>query len=227
MTITRTDADLQTRDAVLRQLDWDPDVEAGGIGVTARDGTVTLTGYADSYAAKLAAERAAKRVRGVRAVANELDVRLKLGRTDPDIAADAARALDLWAALPPAVQAVVHDGHITLTGTVGSLYQVRAAERAVSHVAGVRGVFNHITVASGVVARDVRRRILEAMQRSAELDPRQVDVTVTGTFATLTGFVTTWRQRETAERAAAAAPGISRVVNEILVQPIEPVDDMC
>ena len=226
-TTTLTDLDMRVRDHVVRQLEWDPEVDAGGIGVTAKNGVVTLTGDIDTYAGKLAAERAAKRVRGVRGVANDLDVRLKMGRTDADIAGDAVRALELRPTVPATVQVAVHDGHITLTGKVGWLHESRDAEKAVRHVKGMRGVFNHIEVRGGAVARDVRHRIVEALHRNADLDARHVTVDVTGDVARLTGSVTTWQQRETAERAAANAPGIVLVKNDILVEPVEPVDEMC
>lgn len=226
-TISLTDLDMRVRDHVVRQLDWDPEFDASGIGVTAKDGVVTLTGYIDTYAGKLAAERAAKRVRGVRGVANDLEVRLKVGRTDSDIAGDAVRALELRSTVPATIQVTVHDGHLTLTGTAGWLYQSRAAEQAVHHITGVRGVFNHIDVAGGAVSRDVRHRIVQALHRNADLDARHVAIDVSGGVATLSGSVTTWQQRETAERAAASAPGITRVKNEILVEPLEPVDEIC
>jgi osmotically-inducible protein OsmY len=219
--------DVRLREHVVHQLDWDPEFDASGIGVSARNGAVTLTGYIDTYGGKLAAERAAKRVRGVRGVANDLDVRLRIGRTDADIAQDAVRALELRGTVPATVQAVVHQGHVTLTGKVGWLYQARDAEKAVRHIAGVRGVFNHIEVAGGSVARDVRHRIVQALHRHADLDARQVEISVFGGMATLTGSVTTWQQRETAERAAASAPGITYVANEIRVEPIDSVDEMC
>src|SRR5512138_2815422 len=117
-TATLSDADVRVRDSVMRQLEWDPQVEASAVGVAAKDGAVTLTGFIDSYAGKLAAERAAKRVRGVRAVADDLQVRLKIARADDEIAADAARALRLRSTLPESVQAAVHNGHVTLTGSV-------------------------------------------------------------------------------------------------------------
>ena len=112
---------------------------------------MTLTGYIDTYAAKLAAERAVKRVRGVKGVANDLEVWLKIGRTDADIARDAVRALELRGTVPETIQVAVHDGHITLTGKAGWVYQARHAE-AVRHIKGVRGVFNHIEVADGEAA---------------------------------------------------------------------------
>jgi osmotically-inducible protein OsmY len=225
-TISLTDLDLRVRDLIVRQLDWDPEVDASAIGVTAKNGVVTLTGYIGTYAGKLAAERTAKRVRGVKGVANDLEVRLKIGRTDSDIAGDAVRALELRETVPATIQVAVHEGHVTLTGKAGWLYQARDAEKAVRHIAGVRGVFNHIEVASGAVARDVRHRIVQALHRNADLDARHVAIDLSGGVATLTGSVTTWQQRETAERAAASAPGITRVKNEILVEPIEPPDEI-
>ncbi len=141
-----TAADLSLRDGVMGQLEWDPEVEAGGVGVTAKDGVVTLTGYVENYADKLAVERAAKRVHGVRAVANDVQVRLRLDRTDSDIATDAARALNMRATMPDGVQAVVHGGHITLTGTVPTLFQRAVAENAVRFIKGLKGVVNRIIV---------------------------------------------------------------------------------
>jgi osmotically-inducible protein OsmY len=226
-TISLTDVDVRVRDHVRRQLDWDPEVDASGIGVAAKTGVVTLTGYIDTYAAKLAAERAVKRVRGVKGVANDLEVRLKIGRTDADIARDAVRALELRGTVPETIQVAVHDGHITLTGKAGWVYQARHAERAVRHIKSVRGVFNHIEVADGAAVRDVRHRIVEALHRNADLDARHVAIDVFGDVALLTGSVATWQQRETAERAAASAPGITRVKNEILVEPLEPIDEIC
>ena len=146
-TATLTEADVRVRDAVMRQLDWDPEVDASAVGVAAKSGTVTLTGFIDTYSGKLAAERAAKRVHGVRAVANDIEVRLRLERTDADIALDAARALELCSMIPESVQAIVHNGHLTLTGKVEWLYQKESAERAVRHIRAVRSVLNHITVA--------------------------------------------------------------------------------
>jgi osmotically-inducible protein OsmY len=225
-----TDVDIRTRDAVTRQLDWDPEVDASAIGVSARDGSVTLTGFIDSYPAKLAAERAVKRVRGVRAVANDIQVRLKLARTDTDIAADVARALELRLTVPAGVQGTVHNGHVTLTGQVAWLFQKRDAETAVHHVRGVLGVFNHIAVTGRAVERDVRRRIVQALHRNADLDARHITVAVEDDTVRLTGQVGSWLQRDAAERAAAAAPGIAHVENRVLVEsdPGDAIpDDMC
>ena len=229
---TLTDTDLRLRTAVVQQLDWEPDVDASAIGVAAAKGVVTLTGFIDTYAGKLAAERGAKRVRGVRAVANDLEVRLRLERTDPQIAADAALALELRAALADRVQAVVHNGHITLTGTVYWLGRKREAESAVRHIPGVRSVSNHIVVEAATTPLDVQRRIVQAMQRDADLDPRHVIVSVAGRSVTLTGSVRTWRQREAAERAAANAVGIRLVDNQLNVDPFDEfpegaMDEVC
>jgi osmotically-inducible protein OsmY len=217
-TATLTDADVRVRDAVMRQLDWDPEVDASAVGVAAKNGTVTLTGFIDSYSGKLAAERAVKRVHGVRAVANDVEVRLLLERTDPDIAEDAARALELCSTIPESVQVVVHSGHVTLTGKVDWLFQKQTAENAVRHIRGVRGVLNYISVAPQAVVRDVRHRIVKALHQYADVDARHIAVTVSGDTATLTGAVGTWLQRESAEHAAANAPGIARVDNRIVVQ---------
>jgi osmotically-inducible protein OsmY len=207
-------------------------VDASAIGVTAEGGSVTLTGYIDTYAGKLAAERAAKSVRGVRAVANDLDVRLKIDRTDADIATDAARALELHTAIPDSVQAVVHQGHVTLTGRVNWLYQRAEAEGVVRHIAGVRTVTNYIAIAPHAVLHDVQRRIVSALHRDADLDARAIAVTVDGDRAVLSGTVATCKQRDLAERAAANAPGVADVDNRIVVEPpvvldVDDADELC
>lgn len=229
MTVAQlTEVDRGVRDTVLAQLEWDPEVDANAIGVSAKDRVVTLTGYVNSYAAKLAAERSAKRVRGVRAVANDIHVRPMLDHSDPDIAKEAVWALDWRGTVPDTVQVAVHNGHITLTGTVSRPYQQAEAERAVRRVKGVRGIFNHIQVNPGAAVRDVHHRITQALQRTADLDARKITVTVTGEIATLGGTVTTWLQRDVAEHAAMAAPGVARVDNHIEVEPVtEPVDELC
>jgi osmotically-inducible protein OsmY len=218
-TASMTDSDISTRTAVMRQLEWDPEVDAGAIGVAAKNGAVTLTGYIDSYSGKLAAERAAKRVRGVRAVANDIEVRLKLDRTDADIAGDTVRALELRSTMPATIQAAVHMGHVTLTGQVEWQFQSRDAEKAVRHIRGVRSVINRIKIVPRAVERDVRHRIVEALHRNANIDARHITVAVSGEKAILTGNVGSWLQRESAERAAADAPGVVQVENHIMVEP--------
>jgi osmotically-inducible protein OsmY len=158
-------------------------------------------------------------VRGVRGVANDIEVRRTFERNDSDIAIDATRALELRTTVPPTAQLVVRNGHVTLSGKVSWLFQRTAAEHAVRHVRGVLSVVNHIEVAPSSVERDVRHRIVEALHRNADIDARHVVVTVDGTVATLTGRVGSWLQRESAERAAGSAPGITRVDDQIVVMP--------
>jgi osmotically-inducible protein OsmY len=231
-TASITGTDIRVRDVVVRQLDWDPAVDASAIGVSADGGIVTLTGFVDSYVEKLAAERVAKRVRGVRGVANDVTVRQMVDRTDADIAHDAVQALKSRPALGDTVQVAVHRGHVTLTGQVEWLLQKEAAESAVKHVRGLLGVFNHITVKPKSGQRDIHRRIVTTLHHHADLDARQIKVDVKDDTVTLTGSVGTWMQRDAAERAAGAAPGITRVDNQIRVVPaepheLEPPDEIC
>jgi osmotically-inducible protein OsmY len=207
---------------VVRQLDWDPEVDASAIGVSAKDSVVTLTGFIDSYAGKLEAERIAKRVRGVRGVANDITVRLLVDRTDADIAHDAVQALKLRPALGDTVQVAVHRGRVTLTGTVEWLFQKDQAAQAVRHVRGLLGVLNHVTVTPKSGQRDVQRRIVRALHHNADLDAGHISVTVNNDVVMLAGTVGSWSQRDAAGRAAGAAPGITRVDNEIVVVPPEP-----
>ena len=221
-TATLTGADVRLRDTVIHELDWDSEVDDSAIGVAARDGVVTLTGFIDSYAGKLAAERVVTRVRGVRAVANDIVVRMNVDVTDTDIAAAAALTFKLRPGIPSNVQAAVHDGHVTLTGHVEWLHQKEQAEASVRHIGGVRGVLNHIEVTPKTAQRDVRRRIVQSLHRNADLDARHIDITVTGDVVTLTGSVGSWSQRDAAERGAGSAPGIRRLDNQIRVVPPEP-----
>jgi osmotically-inducible protein OsmY len=218
-TATLKGSDLRTREAVMRQLEADPRVDASEVGVSATDGAVLLSGFIDTYEGKLAAERAAKRVRGVRAVANDLQVKLRLARTDDDIARDAARALQLRAAIPDKVQAAVHQGHITLTGTVSWLFQRDLAEEMVRYLSGVVEVVNRIEVMSGSTPRDIRKRIAETLHRMADVDARHIDVQINGSVVTLHGEVSSWAELDAAGIAAAIAPGVTKVDNHIKVKP--------
>ena len=224
-TATLSEKDLKLRDAVVEQLDWDPAVDAAGIGVAAHEGAITLTGFINTYAGKLAAERAAKQVRGVRAVANDLVVKLIAGRTDADIADDAAGMLRLHSEIPETVQATVHQGQVHLTGTVPWYYQFAEAERIAQHIRGVKRVINDIRIAPPSAGRDLRRRIAKALYRNAGLDAKRIDVTISDNTARLTGTATSWQQRQAAEHAAYAAPGITMVDNQIIVEP--PDTDTC
>jgi osmotically-inducible protein OsmY len=209
--------DLQLRDNVLWQLEWDPAVDAAAIGVAAIDATVTLTGYVNTYAGKLAAERAAKQVRGVRAVANDIEVRPMLDRTDTDIADDVVYALRLHSNVPDSVQATVRRGYVVLGGRVDFRFQKEAAEEAIRHLRGVRHIDNHIEIAAKSVARDVRKHIVKALHQNAIVDADHIEVSVTGSMVTLTGSTGSLAQLEAAEWAAAQTPGIAEVENRLVV----------
>jgi osmotically-inducible protein OsmY len=201
------------------QLAWDPEVDASLIGVSAKDGIVTLSGYVDTYAGKLAAERSVRRVYGVKAVANELEVRLAVGRIDPDIARDALAALKNRIDVPLGVGVTVRDGFVTLTGTVQWMYQKVSAERAVKYLRGVRGVLNHIALKPAVSPTDIRKRVTEALHRHADLDARRIHVDADGATVVLTGTVQSWMEKDEALRAAWSAPGVIAVDNRIEVVP--------
>jgi osmotically-inducible protein OsmY len=219
MSTTLTTPEQGLRDLVMRQLAWDPEVDATMIGVTNKDGIVTLSGYVETYAARLAAERSARKVYGVKAVANELVVKLAAERIDPDIAKDALHALANRVDVPDGITVTVRDGHIALGGRVNWNYQRVSAERAVKYLRGVRGVFNNIVVAPVASPKDVETRILEALKRLADIDARRVHVMADGSRVVLSGFVRSWNEREEAERAAWTAPGVSTIDNRIAVIP--------
>lgn len=213
--LTPTDVHLRTR--VLQELEWDSQCDASAIGVAVSGRAVTLTGFVDTYAGKLAAERAVKRIRGVRAVANDLQVRLRLERTDSDIATDAAQALTLRTDVPDTVQASVHYGHLTLTGTVRTPFERALAEEAVQAIRGVKGIVNQIAVTKGAVGAEHAVHIAGALGRHADVGTYGIEVTTSGDSVVLKGTVRSWREREEAERAAMHSPGVSHVVNLIVV----------
>jgi osmotically-inducible protein OsmY len=216
----KTDAELQQD--VINELEWEPTVEAAEIVVTVKDGVVTLSGYVDTYVKKGAADRAAARVFGVRAVAEEIQVRLpsSLKRSDEDIARAVANVLE-WNVLIPRerVKVQVKDGLVTLSGEVDWGYQKFAAEEAVRNFMGVVWFSNQITVKPTVKPQDVKDKIKSAFQRNALLDARRITVETRGSWVILGGSVRSWGERAEAQWAAWAAPGVSEVENNIIISP--------
>jgi len=213
--------DIELRQLVLDELDFDPRVNAAHIGVSADNGVVTLTGHVGSYAEKLAAEQAARRVKGVHALAEEIEVRFPSDKktADDEIAARALSILRWSAVLPPdAIQVKVQHGWVSLSGEVEWQFQRRAAESAVRKLSGVVGVVNSLTIRPRVQASDVKRKIEDALKRNAEIHARGIRVSVLdGGHVTLDGQVQDWRERDAVERAAWSAPGVVRIDDHLTV----------
>jgi osmotically-inducible protein OsmY len=216
-------SDAMLRSDIVAELNFDPaiTVNATDIGVIVKDGVVTLSGHPPSHSEKHAIERAVQRVKGVKALAVEMAVRLPAGseRTDADIAKAAENALE-WNVLVPddAIHPMVEGGWITLSGCVEWAYQRRAAEVAVRNLLGVRGVTNLVEVKSRFTAVDVERKISDALKRQADRDAGHIQVLVDGAQVTLRGTVRSWAERRAAQGAAWSAPGVANVVNNLLVQ---------
>jgi len=212
--------DTELRRDLLDELEWEPSVDAAEIGVTVRDGVVTLTGAVKSYAEKMAAERVTKRVVGVKAIANDIEVRLRgtAERNDSDIARAAVDALK-WKTLVPddRIKVLVTKGWVTLEGDLDWQYQRDAAFEAVHHLVGVKGVNNLLAVKPRASATEVKSRIEAAFRRSAELDAQKVRVETRDGKVTLRGEVQSWSERQEAERTAWSAPGVTEVENLIAI----------
>jgi osmotically-inducible protein OsmY len=205
---------------VQAELDWDPSFDDRGIVVAVKDGVVTLAGSVHSYPDKWSAENAAKSVAGVRAVANDIEVKLQAHaqRTDRAIAEAALIALKSHVTVPAdAIKVIVNDGCVTLEGKVTMRHQKTAAENAVHNLWGVRAVRNRIEIAAKAHAGDIRGKIHQSFKRHADKDADKIQIAVADGTVTLSGVVNTWREREDAESAAWSAPGVAHVKNLLAV----------
>jgi osmotically-inducible protein OsmY len=220
----RLDQDIRRN--VEAEVHWDPELDASDIAVTVKDGVVTLTGFVRKYDEKDDAERIAKRVLGVKAVVNDLQVKLPSERLDREIAQDAVDALNR--ALPIASQSIkiiVRDGSISLEGEVQWDFERQLAEEAVQKVTGVKGVLNLIKVEPRVTPMDLKAQIEEALKRSAEVLAKDIVVESDSGVVTLRGKVRSWAEKDEAGKAAWRAPGVHEVRNYIVVEAVDPVDE--
>jgi osmotically-inducible protein OsmY len=219
VSIVKTDSQLKTD--VESELKWEPRVDANEIGVVVKDGVVSLTGWVDSCIKRFSAEDATHRVRGVKAVANEIAVRLapEAERNDADIAAAAVRAIE-WDALVNIddLDITVAKGWVTLKGTVDWAYQRDDAERMIRRLTGVNGVTNLLVTKPRLVPSDLKKKIDDALVRSAHTDAGRIMVAVQGNKVTLRGTVRSYAEKTDAYRAAAAAPGVTVVDNRLAIE---------
>jgi osmotically-inducible protein OsmY len=214
-------SDRELRKDVLDELEFEPSIDASKIGVAVRDGVVTLSGHVTSYGQKVAAERATRRVKGVRAVAQEIEVRLPQDSViaDDEIAKRAANMLKWNSMLPSdAIKLTVNQGWITLSGEVDWQYQRSAAEDAVRPLPGVVAVINNLAVKPRVRVTDVRHRIEEALKRSAEVEANNISVFVSdGGTVTLDGKVRDLQEHVAVQNAAWSTPGVRQVLDQLTV----------
>jgi osmotically-inducible protein OsmY len=216
----RSDSDIK-HDVEL-ELRLDHDIDATDIAVAVKNGIVTLTGFVKAYLDKSLAEIDAKRVAGVRGVANDIEVRLPSSskRPDPEIARDAVTAIQLEVpGSAERIKVIVRDGWVTLEGNVEWDSERKSAERAVQRLRGVTGVINLIGLQPKALPTDIKHKIEDAFKRNAEVDAKNIIVITDGTEVTLRGTVRSWAERKEAERVAWLAPGVTKVVNEITINP--------
>ncbi len=216
--------DAQIKRDVQDELIWEPSIDETKIGVSVEDGVVTLSGEVDSYAKKIAAEKAAKRVKGVRAVAEDIVVSYGLEdeKTDTEIAKAVVNALTWHASVPEdTIVPKVENGWVYLTGQVRWGYQKESAKNAVRDLAGVKGVINSITISQGIEPLEVKKRIKEAFERSADLEAKGISVLTAGHMVILEGTVHSLKEKEDAERVAFNAPGVYEVKNNLIVRNTE------
>jgi osmotically-inducible protein OsmY len=216
----KSDSEIE-RD-VKEELQWDPDLDATDIAVAVKNGVVTLAGFVKSYTDKYEAEAAAKRVAGVAAVANDLEVRMPSvdERPDPEIARDAVAAIKSQLPISSEhIKLVVKGGWVTLEGQVEWQYQKNAAENAVRRIKGVKGVSNLIVLKPRAQPAEIKNKILDAFRRNAELDANRIQIETNGSEVILKGTVRSWIEREEAERVAWSAPGVTKVEDRIVVSP--------
>jgi len=214
--------DKQLQQAVSDELDFEPGVRSTDIGVSVHEGVVTLSGFVDSYGEKFDTERTVKRVFGVKALANDLEVKLPYAaqRPDPEIAEAAVHALAAVSSVPQRrIQVTVRDGVAILEGEVDWKFQSMAAEDALRRLSGVRDVRNHITVKPHVSAPDVKSKIEEALRRSAEVEARRITVETSDGKVTLRGSVHSWNEQNEAVNAAWRAPGVTWVEDRLTLLP--------
>jgi osmotically-inducible protein OsmY len=215
-------SDSEIEQDVKEEIQWDPDIDATDIAVTVKKGVVTLAGFVKSYTDKYEAEAAAKRVAGVAAVANDLEVRMPSvdERPDPYIARDAVAAIKSQLPISSEhIKVVVKNGWVTLEGQVEWQYQRQTAENAVRRLKGVKGVSNLIQLKPQAQPSEIKRKIQEAFRRNAEVDANRIVVETWGSEVVLKGTVRSWIEREEAERVAWSAPGVTKVEDQIIVSP--------